>query len=75
MPTINFFQLVFILIAIAVGFTLLITVQAMMNMSVVLSLAPNKGIPLPFISYGGTSLMASLALLGLLLVACKEASA
>lgn len=59
----------------AVGFTLLITVQAMMNMSVVLSLAPNKGIPLPFISYGGTSLMASLALLGLLLAVSKEASA
>lgn len=59
----------------AVGFTLLLTVQAMMNMSVVLSLAPNKGIPLPFISYGGTSLMASLAILGLLLAVSKDASA
>ncbi len=58
-----------------IGFTLLLTVQAMMNMSVVLSLVPNKGIPLPFISYGGTSLMASLVVLGLLLAISKEASA
>ncbi|MBK8794262.1 MAG: putative lipid II flippase FtsW [Holophaga sp.] len=58
----------------AIGFTLLIVMQAFMNMSVVLSIAPNKGIPLPFISYGGTSLMASLATLGLLLAISKEAS-
>jgi cell division protein FtsW len=58
----------------AIGFTLLLVVQAFMNMSVVLSIAPNKGIPLPFISYGGTSLMASLATLGLLLAVSKEAS-
>lgn len=57
----------------AMGFTLLLVVQAFMNMSVVLSLAPNKGIPLPFISYGGTSLIASLAVLGLLLSISKEA--
>jgi len=58
----------------AIGFTLLLVVQAFMNMSVVLSIAPNKGIPLPFISYGGTSLMASLAILGLLLAVSKDAS-
>jgi len=57
----------------AIGFTMLLVVQAFMNMSVVLSIAPNKGIPLPFISYGGTSLMASLATLGLLLAVSKEA--
>ncbi len=57
----------------AMGFTLLLVVQALMNISVVLSLAPNKGIPLPFISYGGTSLIASLATLGLLLSISKEA--
>jgi cell division protein FtsW len=58
----------------AMGFTLLLVVQAFMNISVVLSLAPNKGIPLPFISYGPSSLMASLASLGLLLAISKEAS-
>lgn len=56
----------------AMGFTLLLTVQAFMNMSVVLSLAPNKGIPLPFISYGSSSLIASMASLGLLLSISKE---
>ena len=58
----------------AMGFTLLLVVQALMNISVVLSLAPNKGIPLPFISYGSSSLVASLASLGLLLAISKEAS-
>ncbi|BDU77067.1 putative lipid II flippase FtsW [Mesoterricola sediminis] len=58
----------------AMGFTLLLVLQALMNLSVVLSLAPNKGIPLPFISYGTSSLVASLASLGLLLAISKEAS-
>jgi cell division protein FtsW len=58
----------------AMGFTLLLVVQALMNMSVVLSLAPNKGIPLPFISYGSSSLMASLVILGLLLSISKDAT-
>jgi len=58
----------------AMGFTLLLVVQALMNFSVVLSLAPNKGIPLPFISYGSSSLIASLASLGLLLAISKEAA-
>lgn len=57
----------------AMGFTLLLVVQALMNISVVLSLAPNKGIPLPFVSYGGTSLIVSLMTLGLLLSISKEA--
>ena len=56
----------------AMGFTLLLVVQALMNMSVVLSMAPNKGIPLPFISYGSSSLIASLVSLGLLLSISKE---
>jgi cell division protein FtsW len=59
----------------AMGLTLLLVVQALMNMSVVLSIAPNKGIPLPFISYGGTSLIISLVCLGLLLSISKEAGA
>ncbi|GLH66538.1 putative lipid II flippase FtsW [Geothrix edaphica] len=57
----------------AMGFVLLLVVQALMNMSVVLSLAPNKGIPLPFISFGPNSLIASLICLGLLLAISKEA--
>jgi cell division protein FtsW len=58
----------------AIGFTMLLVMQAFMNISVVLSLAPNKGIPLPFISYGSSSLMASFASLGLLLAISKETS-
>lgn len=56
----------------AMGFVLLLVVQAFMNMSVVLSLAPNKGIPLPFISYGPNSLIASMACLGFLLSISKD---
>ena len=59
----------------AMGFTLLLVAQALMNMSVVLSLVPNKGIPLPFISYGSSSLMASLICLGLLLSISKDVEA
>ncbi len=44
-----------------------IVVQALFNMSVVLSLVPTKGIPLPFISYGGSSLVPTLAAVGILL--------
>lgn len=58
----------------AMGFMLLLVAQALMNMSVVLSLAPNKGIPLPFISYGPNSLITSLVCLGLLLAISKDAA-
>jgi cell division protein FtsW len=51
----------------ALGLTHLIVIQALINISVVLSLLPNKGLPLPFISMGGSSLMASLLSVGLLL--------
>ena len=44
-----------------------IIVQALFNISVVVSLLPAKGIPLPFISYGGSSVLVSLAAVGLLL--------
>ena len=44
-----------------------IVVQALFNVSVVLSLVPTKGIPLPFISYGGSSLVPTLAAVGILL--------
>ncbi len=49
------------------GITVMIVSQAMLNMGVVLGLLPTKGMPLPFVSYGGTSLMTVLACSGVLL--------
>jgi cell division protein FtsW len=43
----------------AAGATAMIVVQAAINLAVVLALVPTKGIPLPFVSYGGSSLIAS----------------
>jgi cell division protein FtsW len=51
----------------ATGITAMVGVQALFNISVVLGLLPTKGIPLPFISYGGTSLFIMLASVGVLL--------
>ena len=51
----------------AVGITSTIVIQAFFNISVVLGLLPTKGIPLPFISYGGSSLFITLACIGVLL--------
>jgi cell division protein FtsW len=51
----------------AVGITSMVGIQALFNISVVLALLPTKGIPLPFISYGGTSLAMTLASVGVLL--------
>jgi cell division protein FtsW len=52
---------------IATGITSMVVVQALFNMSVVLDMMPAKGIPLPFISYGGSSLFLTLASVGVLL--------
>ncbi len=51
----------------AVGITSTIAIQAFFNISVVLGLLPTKGIPLPFVSYGGSSLFITLACVGVLL--------
>jgi cell division protein FtsW len=51
----------------ALGITNLLVLQALINMGVCLGLLPTKGLPLPFISYGGSSLLASMAATGLLL--------
>jgi cell division protein FtsW len=51
----------------ALGITLTVCVQAFINMSVVLGMVPNKGIPLPFLSYGGSSFVVMLAAVGILL--------
>jgi len=51
-----------------------IVAQALFNISVVLALVPTKGIPLPFISYGGSSLVPTLAAVGILLNVSQHAS-
>lgn len=51
----------------ALSVTVCVVVQALINISVVLDLIPNKGIPLPFISNGGSSLLSTLLLMGMLL--------
>jgi cell division protein FtsW len=57
----------------AVGITSMIVVQAFINISVVLDLMPTKGIPLPFVSYGGSSLFFALVCVGVLLNISKHA--
>jgi cell division protein FtsW len=58
----------------SLGIVTSIVAQALFNISVVLSLVPTKGIPLPFISYGGSSLIPTLAAVGILLNVSQHAS-
>ena len=51
----------------AFGLTFCLFLQAVINIMVVAGLLPTKGLTLPFLSYGGTSLVASLAAVGILL--------
>ncbi len=51
----------------AIGITAMLGIQALVNMGVVLGLLPTKGLPMPFVSYGGTSLIVSLIAAGILL--------
>lgn len=57
---------------VAVGLTAMIIIQALFNISVVIGLLPTKGIPLPFISYGGTSIAVTLVMVGILLNISKQ---
>jgi cell division protein FtsW len=57
----------------ALGATIVVVVQGFINMSVVLGMMPTKGIPLPMISYGGSSLLSTLALLGILMNVSENA--
>jgi cell division protein FtsW len=57
----------------ALGVTTMLVAQAFMNISVVLGMMPNKGIPLPMISSGGSSLVSTLASLGILLNVSEHA--
>lgn len=57
----------------ALGVTTVIVVQAFVNMSVVVGMMPTKGITLPMISYGGSSLLSTLALLGILMNVSEHA--
>jgi len=60
---------------VALGLTTMIAVQAFVNMSVVLGLMPTKGIPLPLVSAGGSSLLISLLGMGMLLNISQHESA
>jgi cell division protein FtsW len=58
----------------ALGLTTMVAFQAFFNISVVLGLLPTKGIPLPFVSYGGSSLLINLLGMGILLNVSQHAS-
>jgi cell division protein FtsW len=58
----------------ALGLTTMVSVQAFFNISVVLGLLPTKGIPLPFVSAGGSSLLINLIGMGILLNVSQQAS-
>jgi cell division protein FtsW len=58
--------------SLAFGLTTLIGVQALINMAVVTGMAPTTGVPLPFVSAGGTSVLVLLSAVGLILAASRE---
>ncbi len=58
----------------ALGITTMVACQALVNMSVVIGLFPTKGIPLPFVSNGGSSLVINLVAMGVLLNISQQSS-
>jgi cell division protein FtsW len=56
----------------AFGLTTLIVVQGLLNFGVALGALPTKGLTLPFVSYGGSAMMISLAELGTLMALARE---
>jgi cell division protein FtsW len=58
----------------AFGLTLSLVLQGVVNVGVVLGCLPTKGLALPFVSYGGSAMMASLAQVGMLLALARESS-
>jgi cell division protein FtsW len=56
----------------AFGITFVITVQAVLNIAVVMGCLPTKGMPLPLLSYGGTSLVTTVGMIGILLGISRE---
>ncbi len=58
----------------AMGITAMVLCQAFMNLAVVLGMVPTKGIPLPFVSYGGSSLLVMLLATGVLLNISQQAT-
>ena len=58
----------------ALGITMMVSFQAFFNISVVLGLLPTKGIPLPFVSAGGSSMLINLLAMGILLNVSQHTS-
>jgi len=58
----------------ALGITLLIATQTLVNLGVVLGLLPTKGLPLPFISFGGSALLVTMLSTGVLLNISQQAN-
>jgi cell division protein FtsW len=56
----------------AAGLTLSLALQVLINMGVVLGLLPTKGLALPFLSYGNSSMLATLATVGMLMALSRE---
>ncbi|MCE5333438.1 MAG: putative lipid II flippase FtsW [Desulfobacteraceae bacterium] len=56
----------------ALGLTMMLSLQALLNMGVVLGLVPTKGLPLPFISYGGSAFTTNCIAVGLLMSVAKS---